>query len=252
MQRPGRGRRSLRGRNLRNLGLAAAIGLISLLVALNWLPTGYLAVRPGPVRPLTGLIRISGRSGPETSFYMVTVVAEKANAYSLVRALFSPSQEIWSERDVYAGKTAEQYAEEQKALMDESQRIAAYLAFKENGFALGPGDPLPLEVYVESGEVLGPSAGLAFALEMASALGGTDLARGRKIAATGVLLASGEVLPVGGIAEKAVSCREQGIEVFVVPAANELEARKWSDDMQVIGVRTFSEAMERLRQSRSP
>lgn len=224
----------------------AAAALVSLLLALNWVPTGYFAVRPGPVRPLTGLVRVAGSPAPETSFCMVAVVAEKASVYGLVRALLDPSQEVWSKRDVYAGKTAAQYAQEQRTLMERSQRTAAYLAFKESGFSVGPDDPLPMEVSVESGEVLGPSAGLAFALEIASVLQG-DLTRGRKIAATGVLDESGEVLPVGGIAQKAASCRAQGIEIFVVPAANELEARRWAGDMNVIGVRTFSEAVERLR-----
>jgi predicted S18 family serine protease len=51
---------------------------------------------------------------------------------------------------------------------------------------------------------------------------------------------------VGGIAQKAIACREQGVELFLVPSANAVEACRYAGPVKVVGVRTLEEALAYL------
>ena len=106
---------------------------------------------------------------------------------------------------------------------------------------------LPFEINIQSGRVVGPSAGLAYGLELLDLLTPGELTGGSPVAVTGELLADGTVGPVGGVAQKAVTVRRAGIKVFIVPKANEEEARaNAGDSLQVRGVATFDEALKAL------
>lgn len=234
-----------RARQVRRAVLFSLLALFVLVV--GNMPTGYLSVYPGPVTSLEGLVTVGGRPSPSTSFRMVTVVAEDASVFGVVRAVLDPAAEVWAKNDVYHGMSPDEYAEVNEALMVGSQSISAYLAFKACGYEVRPGGTSPLPYTVESGEALGPSAGLAFSLEMVSRIAGEDLTRGRVVAATGVLDSAGNVAPVGGIAQKAIACRESGVQVFLVPAANAEEASRNAGPMTVAGVRNLAAALEFLR-----
>lgn len=116
---------------------------------------------------------------------------------------------------------------------------------------------LPQDVGIDSGEVVGPSAGLAFSLYLIDALlRSDDLLRGRYVVATGSLSPDGQVLPVGRIRQKALAAQASKRDLFLVPAANVAEARKAVADacdgsgcIQVVGVRSVSEALTKLRLS---
>ena len=103
----------------------------------------------------------------------------------------------------------------------------------------------PLDVEIDAGSVGGPSAGLAFALEIVDELG-SDLENGRRVVATGEITLSGDVLPVGGIRQKTIGAREAGASVFLVPDANAAEARAQAGDLQIVPVSDFDEALTAL------
>ena len=85
---------------------------------------------------------------------------------------------------------------------------------------------LPFQVRIDAGNVGGPSAGLAFALEVLAELG-RDVVHGHKIAATGEIFPDGSVGPIGGIKQKTIGAREAGVDAFLVPAGeNARDARK--------------------------
>ncbi len=106
---------------------------------------------------------------------------------------------------------------------------------------------LPFEITIDSGQVVGPSAGLAYALEVLDLLTAGEMTGGKKVAATGELRPDGQVGPVGGVAQKVVTVKRAGARVFLVPKANEAEARaRAGDDVEVRGVTTFTEALEAL------
>jgi Lon-like protease len=105
---------------------------------------------------------------------------------------------------------------------------------------------LPVPVHIDLGKVGGPSAGLAFALDIAEELG-HDVDRGHKVAATGEMCVDGSVVAVGGLKQKTIGARRAGMDVFLVPAGeNTSEARRYAGGMDVIPVHSFRQALRRL------
>ena len=104
---------------------------------------------------------------------------------------------------------------------------------------------LPVDVDIDLGDVGGPSAGLAFALDVMEELG-RNVDRGHKVAATGEIELDGTVAPIGGAAQKAIGARRAGVDVFLVPGENAAEARSTAGDMRVIPVDTFQQALRAL------
>jgi PDZ domain-containing secreted protein/Zn-dependent protease len=99
--------------------------------------------------------------------------------------------------------------------------------------------------FAERPGVGGPSAGLAYALALADMLDPEDDARGRDVAATGTIGADGAIGPVGGVAEKAVSARDAGASVFVVPSSEASDAD--NAGLAVLPADTLAQALRALR-----
>jgi PDZ domain-containing protein len=73
----------------------------------------------------------------------------------------------------------------------------------------------PLDIEIDAGGIGGPSAGLAFALDI-------------------------------GVKQKAIGAKEAGADIFLVPDRNYEEARDAVDDLRVVAVSNFSEALSAL------
>jgi PDZ domain-containing protein len=104
---------------------------------------------------------------------------------------------------------------------------------------------LPVRVKISAGDIGGPSAGLAFALDIVDELG-ADVDQGRTVVVTGALGLDGSVEPIGGIKQKAISARDAHADVFIVPVDNAPEARKYAGDVKIEAVSTFDEALKDL------
>jgi PDZ domain-containing protein len=104
---------------------------------------------------------------------------------------------------------------------------------------------LPVKISIDAGAVGGPSAGLAFALGIVDELG-PDVDQGRRVVVTGELGLDGQVGEIGGVKQKAIGARRAGADIFVVPEDNAAEARRYADDVEVVAVDTFDEALEAL------
>jgi PDZ domain-containing protein len=105
---------------------------------------------------------------------------------------------------------------------------------------------LPVPVRIDLGQVGGPSAGLAFALDVVEELG-HDIDRGHKVAASGELSLDGAVGPVGGLKQKTIGARRAGVDVFLVPVGeNAEEARRYAGSMEVVPVKSFRQALRVL------
>ena len=104
---------------------------------------------------------------------------------------------------------------------------------------------LPIDVDINLGNVGGPSAGLAFALDLVDELG-HDVDHGRRIAATGEITLDGQIRPVGGIKQKTIGARESGMDLFLVPGENAAEARRYADGLRIVPVDTFQQALRKL------
>jgi PDZ domain-containing protein len=106
---------------------------------------------------------------------------------------------------------------------------------------------LPFSVDIDSGSVGGPSAGLAFTLGLLDVLTPGELTGGEVVAATGTIDGEGNVGPVGGVAQKTVTVRESGADVFLVPADEyEQAAARAGDDLRVVRVATLDDALQAL------
>lgn len=105
---------------------------------------------------------------------------------------------------------------------------------------------LPVPVRINAGSVGGPSAGVAFALDLMEELG-RDVDHGYKVAATGELDLNGDVLPIGGVEQKVLGARRAHVDVFIVPAGeNAAVARRYADGMRIIPVRNFQQVLRAL------
>jgi Lon-like protease len=110
---------------------------------------------------------------------------------------------------------------------------------------------LPYDVDIDTNQIGGPSAGLAFTLALLDELSPGSLTGPTPVAATGTIAEDGTVGAVGAVRQKAVAVARSGAEVFLVPAATDddelAEIREsLGESLQIIEVGTIGEALEVL------
>jgi PDZ domain-containing protein len=106
---------------------------------------------------------------------------------------------------------------------------------------------LPFPVKIGSGDVIGPSAGLMFALGIYDAVTPGVIGGGRKVAGTGTISQDGQVGPVDGAAQKVLGAAQAGAVVFLVPRENLKDALSTAPaSIRVIPVGTFDDALAAL------
>jgi len=106
---------------------------------------------------------------------------------------------------------------------------------------------LPFPIKFNLRKVGGPSAGLAFALELLEQKG-RDVDRGYKVAATGEIELDGSVTRIGGIKQKTIGARKSHVDVFLVPVDgdNAKDAKRYAHGLKIIPVKTFQQALRAL------
>lgn len=128
---------------------------------------------------------------------------------------------------------------------------AAFSYVRSNAAALGI-DPdfykdLDIHIHVPAGAVPkdGPSAGVAITTALVSLLSGVPV-RG-DVAMTGEFTLRGQVLPVGGIKEKALGALRAGSTTFILPKRNEVDLddlpEEVRDEMTFVLADTLEEAL---------
>lgn len=228
--------------------LLCATGVLAVLVALYFVPTGYLAVYPGPVKPMHEMVSVEGHPASSDRLYMVLVMVKETNLYEALYAAISPRVTLWSKQAILGGLSFEEYSKRARQEMEESQRLAVKLALEMSGHPVTPGEEPPLKVTLDTGDIGGPSAGLMFFLEISSRLRPDELKPVGKVAGTGILRPDGTVAAVGGIEQKTMAAKAAGIEYFIVPWQNEPSARRYAGTMKILPVRNCSEALQALRE----
>jgi PDZ domain-containing protein len=106
---------------------------------------------------------------------------------------------------------------------------------------------LPFRIGFNLKDVGGPSAGLAFALEVLEQRG-RDVDHGLKVAATGEIQLDGTVTRIGGVKQKTFGAREADVDAFLVPADgdNAKVAKRYAHGLRIIPVETFQQALQSL------
>jgi PDZ domain-containing protein len=105
---------------------------------------------------------------------------------------------------------------------------------------------LPVKITIDSGEVGGNSAGLAFTLAVIDELTQGSLTGKNRVAVTGTMELDGTVGEVGGVAQKVVAARRAGAKYFLVPRSLESEAKRNAGSMKVIPVSNLKDALDAL------
>jgi PDZ domain-containing protein len=109
-------------------------------------------------------------------------------------------------------------------------------------------ESFPFDVRISSGEIGGPSAGLAWALGLYDLMTPGDLAAGRTIAVTGQLGLDGSVFPIGAPDEKVAAAATAGASVLILPEDNLEEARSIGDrGVELVPVGSFEDALAYLQ-----
>jgi PDZ domain-containing protein len=139
-----------------------------------------------------------------------------------------------------------------------SVRLASIVADHKKVAFLGIGDPaapiaamgtqpvydFPFPVSINSDNIGGPSAGLAWTLGILNKLGGGNLTGGRIVAATGTIRPDGTIGDVGGVQQKTVAVNQAGATVFLVPQPELAIARAMAGPhLKVFAVQTLSQAL---------
>ena len=122
------------------------------------------------------------------------------------------------------------------------------------GVSVDPDQPSldsPVTVDIDSGEVTGPSAGMAWALAVIDRLTPGSITDGREVAVTGEILADGSIGTIGGITQKVAAVKRAGVKLFLYPADTpedeQQEMRRIAgDEVELRPVATLQEAVEVL------
>ena len=107
----------------------------------------------------------------------------------------------------------------------------------------------PVDVAIDTRKVGGPSAGLAFTLAIIDDLTPGNLTGGKRVAVTGTIDSKGAVGPVGGVEQKAITARHNGVSLMLVPKSELKDARNGAGDVRVVGIDTLDEALAALQKA---
>lgn len=111
-----------------------------------------------------------------------------------------------------------------------------------------PNYHFPYDIGFDTGDIGGPSAGLALTLSLIDKLSPQSITGGRQIAVTGTMQPDGSVGPIGGIRQKVAAVEAAGVKYFLVPVANAKDARQAAgSDLRIIPVKSLDDALAELR-----
>ena len=135
-------------------------------------------------------------------------------------------------------------------MKESAQAAIAYLRKHADEYGIAPGfhETRDLHVHVLEGATPkdGPSAGIAIASAVVSALTGRKL-RG-DVAMTGEISLRGRVLPIGGVKEKLLAAHQAGIGTVILPSENEANLEEVPEailsELEVIPVDDFRQVLE--------
>lgn len=108
---------------------------------------------------------------------------------------------------------------------------------------------LPVKIFINSGDIGGPSAGLMFTLGIIQRIEKRDITKGCVVAGTGTIDINGNVGAIGGAKQKIIAARGVGAKYFLVPddPTNVRDAMAGRGGVVVKPVKTLQQAMNFLK-----
>lgn len=105
----------------------------------------------------------------------------------------------------------------------------------------------PQVIYRVDSSVVGPSAGLVFALAIYDKIDEGNLLGDQVVAGTGTMDPEGKVGPIGGVREKVAGADEDGATVFLLPTDNCADLGDLPTQMRLVPVATLKDAIAALQ-----
>lgn len=105
----------------------------------------------------------------------------------------------------------------------------------------------PIEVSYDTGNIVGPSAGGMFALEIYNQMVKEDITAGKRIAGTGTINLEGEIGRIDGIVQKIIAAENAEADIFILPQENYEQAQTIETNLQLVPVETFDDAINFLQ-----
>ena len=228
-------------RGLRAAAITAAVVSVGVSGCLYHPP--FAAVRQGPVIDISHDVAVFGVPAhpPRGRYLLLTVRAERPPLFGLARAAVWGEGRIVHVEGARSG-TAARVRNRLGAEFTQSQRDATMAAVAALGIPRG--NQSSVRVTFRHRDIVGPSAGLIYALAIDDLLSDTDRAHGRVIAATGEVGADGVVMSVSFVREKAIAARRAGAQLLLAPVSQADQAA--DPGLPVIGVSSVQEALDRL------
>jgi len=110
---------------------------------------------------------------------------------------------------------------------------------------------IPREINFDTDNIIGPSAGSMFTMEIYNQLKNSDISGGKRIAGTGTVNLDGEIGKIGGVKFKLMAAEKAGADLFIVPSENYEEAEKADVDIPIIKVDTIDDIINYLNQDQA-
>jgi len=107
----------------------------------------------------------------------------------------------------------------------------------------------PVDIKIDTQRIGGPSAGLAFAVAIIDDLTPGSLTGGKQVAVTGTIAPDGTVGEVGGVEQKAITARTNGVQLMIVPKSEVADARRGAGDVRDVGVDDIEQALDALQRA---
>jgi ATP-dependent Lon protease len=199
-------------------------------------------VTPEAVRDLLGRPKVhpetvgeANEVGVATGMYYTPAGGDIMFVEAAVRRLLGPPPEDSAQAVGGWGNVSLILTGQLGDVMKESARAALTFATTHAAELRIPRDRLgsiEVHVHVPAGAIPkdGPSAGVAMATAIASAMSGRPVRR--DVAMTGEITLRGRVLPIGGVKEKVLGAHRAGITDVILPKANEADLEDIPDEVR--------------------
>lgn len=140
-------------------------------------------------------------------------------------------------------------------VMKESASAAlSFVRSRANDLALEPDfyASSDIHLHVPAGAIPkdGPSAGTAMTTALTSLLTGVPVRE--DVAMTGEITLRGQVLPVGGIKDKALAARRSGVTTFVLPRRNEVDLDDLPPELKEDMIFVLADTMDDVLEAAMP
>jgi len=106
---------------------------------------------------------------------------------------------------------------------------------------------IPGEVSFKTENIIGPSAGSVFSLEIYNQLVPEDITNGKRIAGTGTITLDGEIGRIDGVKYKIMAAKKAGVDLFIVPEENYERAAEYAGDLKLFKVKKIDDIISYLK-----